>query len=68
MPFKGIFDEKIAEAKAEAIKEFAKKLKVEAIAEFDDDNCFDGFSVAVEDIDNLVKEMTEGEDESDIEM
>ena len=43
--------------KAEAIKEFAKRLKVEAIAEFDCDNCITGYSVDIDDIDNLVKEM-----------
>ena len=54
LPFKGIFDQKIAEAKTEAIKEFAERLE---------DDLGDVFMVnhpcvsAI--IDNLVKEMTE---------
>ena len=42
----------VEEAKAEAIKEFAERLKEEAVTKCDWDNCVD-----VEDIDNLVKEM-----------
>lgn len=50
LPFKGIFDEKIAEAKAEAIKEFAKSLRTKRGSHGE---------IWGEDIDNLVKEMTE---------
>ena len=49
-----------SEIKSEAIREFAQRLKKEAIAEFDYEGCVVGDCVDVEDIDNLVKEMTEG--------
>lgn len=56
LPFKGIFDEKIAEAKAEAIREFVERLKLHLFLEHGDLTV-----VSVEDIDYLVKEMTEDE-------
>lgn len=49
-------EELIDKAKAEAYKEFAERLKEEALPKCDWDNCVD-----VEDIDNLLKEMV-GED------
>lgn len=48
LPFKGIFDEKIAEARAEAIREFAERLKNRRGTHGE---LWGG------DIDNLVKEM-----------
>jgi hypothetical protein len=67
LPFKGIFDEKIAEARAEAIKWFAERLfervAVKTLVGKSEDYS-DGFIEATcwydEEIDNLVKEMTEG--------
>ena len=44
-------------ARVEAVKEFAERLKAEAIAMFDEDNCIDCYTVDIEDIDNLVKEI-----------
>ncbi len=43
------------EAKSEAVKEFAERLKEKADSGFWQEHCY----VDVEDIDNLVKEMTE---------
>lgn len=56
LPFKNAFDEHISKKKAEAIKEFAKRLK-ECKCSYDlpDYHSFD--AVEIEDIDNLVKEM-----------
>ena len=45
-------EELIDKAKSEAYKEFAERLKEEALPKCDWDNCVD-----VEDIDNLLKEM-----------
>ena len=50
--------------RAEAIKEFAERLKRKSrrISEYDEGGwCMDIRAVKVEDIDNLVKEMTEGQ-------
>lgn len=62
LPFKGIFDEKIKEAKDEAIKEFAERLKKNAqkFTEYDEGGwgCT-VYAVKVEDIDNTVEEITE---------
>ena len=59
---KGIFDEKIKEAKSEAIKEFAELLKKNAqkFTEYDEGGwgCT-VYAVKVEDIDNTVEGMTE---------
>ena len=54
LPFKGIFDEKIEEARAEAIREFAERLKAEATLQHGGVTVVYGSC-----IDNLVKEMTE---------
>lgn len=49
------YDKEIAEAKTEAIKEFAERLKEQATSTFYEEHKY----VDTEDIDNLVKEMTE---------
>ena len=60
LPFKGIFDEKIKEAKAEAIREFAELLKKNArkYTEYDEGgwDC-SIYAVKTEDIDKTVEEM-----------
>lgn len=59
LPFKGIFDEKIKEARAEAIKEFAERLKQD-IVECEENPLKNRYPVLIPlYIDNLVKEMTE---------
>lgn len=67
LPFETDFDIAMKKAKYEAIKEFAERLKIEA---FECDVSF-GYgkecyqqAVAVIEIDNLVKEMTEDENEN----
>lgn len=60
LPFKGIFDQKIAEAKNEAINEFAKRLEPK-LANNKDISAV-GYQSVIADIDSLVKETTEGKD------
>lgn len=55
---KAVIDVGVAIAKAEAIKEFAERLKEKA--EYFEDEDYYFYYVTPEDIDNLVKEMTEG--------
>ena len=66
LPFKGIFDEKIAEVRAKAIREFAERLFERVVVKTlvgKSEDYSDGFIEATcwydEEIDNLVKEMTE---------
>ena len=54
LPFKNAYDEAIDKAKSEAIKEFAERLKEQAMQKFDWNEY-----VEVDEIDKLVKEMTE---------
>lgn len=51
-----VFADDLKRVKSEAIKEFAERLKKEAVTKCDWDNCVD-----VEDIDRLVAEMVGGE-------
>lgn len=62
LPFKGIFDEKIAEARAEAIKEFAERLKAVKYQSSDWSHGEHPYVVEEADINEiLLEEMTEDE-------
>lgn len=62
LPFKNAFDEEIEKTKIEAIKEFAERLIRDVTMNNTNDGYLDysvDYNCLIEDIDNLVKEMTE---------
>ena len=64
---KSLLPNAIYRAKSEAVKEFAERLKCDITINNTEDGCLIysvDYGCLMEDIDNLVKEMTEGEDES----
>jgi hypothetical protein len=53
--------EELQAIKADTVRKMQMSLKASAYGTFDDDNCFDGFVVDVDDIDQIAKELLEGE-------